>query len=154
MATRHEQGGASPLPTIAALFAPTAASYGLMEVRGDDPDAAAINAWNDRQKALAAIERLGRFFDAENVSPKQAELFDAAEMAVIRLPATTVRGALAKLWVALAHIETVHNEEDRLRHDAARRADLAEVEFVAEDFDFPGVCVLSAIRSLTPLAEG
>lgn len=118
-------------------------------------DAELLAAWNERQSALAKIEARGAFYWCETHSPKLAARFDRAEMQVYTLPASTPRGILAKLWVALSHMGgVVRNEDERAHWCAIRRADFAEVQSFAAEFDFDCSTVWSAIVSLNATVEG
>src|SRR5687768_12110383 len=114
-ATRRAVLGAAAFAAVAPI-----ALGATVALAKDDADRLILAAWNDRQKALAAIEARGAFFTAEEHSPAQCFLFDMAEMAVHQHPAKTPRGVLCKLWVALSHVGTVHTEEQRAQHDAIR----------------------------------
>lgn len=145
---------ASKVPSLATIIAtatPSAAitDLSLMSVSDDSPDAELLEAWNERQMALAMIEERGRYYNAETHAPRASKMFDAAEARVDKLPATTFHGILAKLWVALAASGGhVRDEEDRAQGDAIRRADLAEVEAFATELEYEQSTILSAIRSV------
>ena len=145
---------ASKAPSLAAVIAtmsPSAAiaDLSMMEVPDDSPDFALVEAWNDRQIALAMIEERGRYYDADSHAPRALKMFDAAEKRISQLPATTFPGILAKLWLALAASGgQITDEEDRAQSDAIRRADLAEVEAFEVELEYEQSTILSAIRDL------
>lgn len=145
---------ASKAPSLAAIIATTSpsaaiADLSMMEVSDDSPDFALVEAWNDRQIALAMIEERGRYYNADSDAPTATKMFDAAELRITQLPATTFPGILAKLWVALAASGgKVRDEEHRAQSDAIRRADLAEVEAFGVELEYEQSTILSAIRSL------
>ena len=131
-----------------AVIPPVAAT--TVAVSPHNPDCELLEAWNRRQTALAVIESRGRFYGTDRHSPAEGDAHNDAEMGVYNLPAKTLHGVLAKLWVGLAHLGgQIVNEEGRARSDTVRRADLPEVETFARDFDFGEELVFQAIRDLT-----
>jgi hypothetical protein len=143
----------SAAQTIAALNAPFVPSPRIFK---GDKDDNAVKAWNKRQASLSAIEANGTFFGAEGTSPEQAELFDTMEEAFRFVPAQTVQGILAKLWVALAHFgpppinckDEARRGEVQAEHDAVRRGDFDEVSTFIGGWDFGEEVLFSAIRDL------
>jgi hypothetical protein len=118
-------------------------------------DTGLLKAWNERQTALAKIEKRGSFYLSEYHSAELTEEFDAAEMKVVNIEAATPRGLLCKLWVALAHSGgPVSGPEGRAQFDAIRRADYAEVTSFACELNFDSQCIWRVIQSLALMVEG
>jgi hypothetical protein len=145
---------ASKAPTLATFIgasspATAIANLSMLEVPDGSPDFDLLEAWNERQVALALIEQRGRYFSGGSHSPVAFAMFEKADSLVYKLPAKTPAGILAKLWVALSYGgDPVTTEEDRAETDAIRRADLAEVETFADTLNCDQEIVFSAIRSL------
>ncbi|MBO9377424.1 hypothetical protein GG804_11655 [Sphingomonas histidinilytica] len=116
-------------------------------------DANLLAAWADRQSALMQIEARGSFFDSETHSPELADAFDEAELQVCELPATTSAGLLAKLWVAFSLQGAIRDEDDRLLHDAVRRADFDAVAANVEKLDHDRQVMFGVVKSLKAMVE-
>ncbi len=122
---------------------------GTIAYEKGDIDAPLLAAWNERQKALAAIETIGRFYDGDTVAPSKMIVFDMLENSIPKMPARTAKGLMAKLWIALAHSGPVcRSEELMAESDSIRRADFAEVESFAERMDFDQQVIFQAIRDI------
>lgn len=133
---------------IAALATAPVQPSGLLEPRPNDPDAQLVEAWNNRQRALAEIESRGSFFNCEECAPAAAEAFDVAEATVLALPAKTVRGAALKLWSAASLMGNGFTPKARTQSDIIRRADLGEVEMIEDRFECDLSTIIQTIRSL------
>jgi hypothetical protein len=106
-----------------------------------------------RQRALAAIEVRGTFYDCETTSPAQADIYDDAEMAIARMPAYTTSGVLAKLWLGFSHSGTEFNERDQRINKMIRHADLPRLKIMRADLAFNQDVMLSALDALTTIAQ-
>lgn len=134
--------------TIAALRS-APAPVGLFEIEEGCPDKALLTCWNHRQQLLAVIETAGRFYDADITCPGKSEAFDLLESSIPKMPALTVQGVIAKLWIALAHTGPhCSNEIIRAESDTIRRADFAEVEAFEDRLDFEQEAIFQTIRDL------
>jgi hypothetical protein len=152
-----DQVAPHPAPSRRAIIAGLLASPMVVSagtLAADSPDAELLAAWHTRQKTMAKIEQRGSFFHAESHSPRLAAIYDKAEMAIYNLPARTPAGVLAKMWLAFSHMGVVRDEEDRVRHDVIRRANLPVVLLYKRRLDFDEGTILSAIESLTKIVEG
>lgn len=125
-----------------------------IELEPGAPDFEIIADWNLRQRALAQIEARGPFKWSHCHSPHEIAAFDAAETRIIGARAVTLQGVLAQLWVAFSHVGSVESEDDRVVHDAIRRADIDDVRCFMEDADFEFEAVFSGIEALTAIVEG
>lgn len=132
---------------IAALRSTAAFPARIFAGADKDP---AVALWNQRQTALAAIEREGRYFDA---SEEQLSAFSDAEDALdATTPAQSLEGVLAKMWVALGFCGgRIETEDDRAESDAIRRADAAEVAVFIDQWDAEAQYLFSAVRGLERL---
>ncbi len=110
-------------------------------------DTAILAAWEARQAALARIEKRGTFFDAEDHSPADVEIYDAADELIGKATATTPRGLLAQAWVALAYAQDSFSLTNQRQNALIRRADY---EALAADkkLDWEPRTILALIRSL------
>lgn len=116
-----------------------------------DDGTVAVQAWNARQTALAAIEREGRFFGAGD---RLIDNYSDTESGFAALSAESLSGIAAKLIVALSHMgRYCHTEEDRVEHDAVRRADMAEVATFIDRWDFGEQVLFSAICDLARVVK-
>lgn len=122
---------------------------GTFEASHDDPDFALLLAWNERQRLLAKIEAVGRFYDADDNAPTESAAFDTLDGAIPKMPALTARGLLAKLWITLARYGgKVTSEEERAESDTIRRADFDAVEAFEDRLDFEQEALFRAIRDV------
>lgn len=133
---------------LASLKAPTK-PVGAIDFEKGEPDAALLAAWNHRQLLVNEIERVCRFYDADDHCPGKLAAFDLLENSIPKMPAMSVKGLLAKLWIALDHRgPVIRTDEARVESDAIRRADFGEVEAFAERLDFDQQIIFGAIRDL------
>ena len=140
---------------IASLGIPPFGGPAPVVFEADHLDADILAAWNDRQSALAAIERRGCFYACEEHSPQEAAAFDIAEEYISEALARTPEGVFAKLWVALSQCGGgIRHEWQRAVLDAIRRADLNEVAALANRLRFDQQAVFTALLSFAAQIGG
>lgn len=138
--------------TRAPITAPVTAAVPDQAITAS-PDADLFDAWNERQMALARIEERGNYYHCETHSPADAAIVNHAEERIIQTDAVTTRGVLIKLWVAFSFMGGVWKAADRARHDAIRRAEIAEVETYTSMMDCEERAVFNTVKSLTAIVE-
>lgn len=143
--TRRSLLAAAPAAASIALVIPSTA-YAL--ARGN-PDAELLAAWEVRNRSIAAIERHGTFFDAEDTSPAEAEAFDLATEFIGHADAHTLQGVLAKLWVAMEACGSfVSNDAQREHQNITRRANIADVAAIDSELEWDHRAVFTTIKSV------
>jgi len=139
------------------------ASLGIFPFAGSTPvvfeadhlDVDILTAWNERQSALGAIERRGRFYACEEHSPQEAAAFDIAEEYISEALAKTPEGVFAKLWVALSQCGGgIRHDWQRAVQDVIRRADLNEVAALGNRLRFDQQAVFTALLSFAAQIGG
>lgn len=121
---------------------------GAVEIADDSPDKMILGFWNVRQNILATIESRGSFYNSEAHSSAETADFDNLENMIPKMPALTVEGVMAKLWIAMGHCGDGWSLERRAQGDAIRRADFDEVEAFEDQLDYNAQAIFRAICDL------
>jgi len=116
-----------------------------------EADAAIIEAWNNRDRALAVIHSRGPVQATELHSPAEADVWDLADDAIINPNASSLRGALMQAWVAWAYTGSLITKEDRTLHNLILDRDFEAIDRMRDDLDWEHVCMLQIVRTLSTL---